>query len=73
MLALNRRFKMHLPLPVVKVLDIDVLVRGSLALAPQEQSFFGSHLFHRDVLDSKSENNGPNHTQGHLDVAINDF
>lgn len=29
--------------------------------------------FYADVLDSESENDGPDHTKGHLQVAIDNF
>lgn len=31
------------------------------------------HTFNRDILDGKSKDDGPDHTQGHLHVAINNF
>lgn len=57
----------------VEVLHVDILVRGSLALAPEEETFLGSHLLNADVLDGEPQNDGPDHTEGHLQVAINDF
>lgn len=50
----------------VEVLDVDVLVRGRLPLAPQQQTFLGSHLFNGDVLDGESQNDGPNHAECHF-------
>lgn len=32
-----------------------------------------SHTFHRDVLDSEAQNNGPDHTESHLHIAVNNF
>lgn len=60
-------------LPEVEVLHVDILVRGGLALAPEQQALLGSHLLDRDVLDGKAKNDGPDHAQGHLDVTINDL
>ena len=60
-------------LPEVEVLNIDILVWGSFALAPEKKTLFGSHLFNRDVLDGKSENDGPDHAKSHLDISINNF
>ena len=57
----------------MEVLDIDVLVRCSFALAPKEQTFLGGHFLHGDVLDGEPEDDGPDHTKSHLDVAIDDF
>lgn len=31
------------------------------------------HTFHRDVLDGKAQNDGPDHTKSHLHVTVNDF
>lgn len=31
------------------------------------------HTFHRDVLDGKAENDGPNHAKSHLHITINNF
>lgn len=33
----------------------------------------GKHTFHRDVLDGKAENDGPNHTKSHLHITIHNF
>ena len=57
----------------MEVLDIDVLVRCSFALAPKEQTFLGGHFLHGDVLNGEPEDDGPDHTKSHLDVAIDDF
>jgi len=57
----------------VEVLDVDVLVGGGLPLAPQEETLFGSHLFHGDVLDGEPQDDGPDHTQSHLQVSVHDF
>ena len=37
----------------MEVLDIDILVRGSLPLAPEQQTLLGGHLLHGDVLDGE--------------------
>lgn len=29
--------------------------------------------FHRDVLDGKTEDDGPDHAQGHFHIPIHDF
>ena len=73
----------------VEVLHVDVLVGGGLALAPEQQTLLGSHLLNGDVLDGEPEgkkrsgkvqavenvpeNDGPDHSQGHLDIAINNL
>lgn len=57
----------------VEVLDIDILVRGSLTLAPEQQALLGCHLLYTDVLDSEPQDDGPDHTQGHLQIPINNF
>ena len=36
-------------------------------------SLHGEPTFHGDVLDGKTEDDGPNHTQSHLQVPINNF
>jgi len=38
----------------VEVLNVDVLVRGRLALAPEQQTLFRGHFFHGDILDRES-------------------
>ena len=60
-------------IPEMEVLNIDVLVRSSLSLAPEQQTFLGGHLFHRDVLDGETQDNGPDHTQGHFHVSVDNF
>jgi len=50
----------------MEVLNVDVLVWGCFALAPQQQTFLGSHLLHRYVLDGESQNDGPDHAQSHF-------
>lgn len=57
----------------MKVLHIDVLVRSRFALTPQKQTFFGSHLLDGNVLNSETQNDGPDHTQSHFHVAIDNF
>lgn len=57
----------------MEVLHVDVLVGCSLALAPQQQPLLGRHLLHADVLDGEAQDNGPDHTQSHLEVAIHDL
>ena len=57
----------------MEVLYIDVLVWRSLSLAPEKETFLGGSFFNRNVLDGESENDGPDHTKGHLDVAVDDF
>ena len=59
--------------PGVEVLDVDVLVGRRLALAPEQQALLGRHLFDRDVLDGEAQNDGPDHAQRHLDVAVDDL
>lgn len=57
----------------MEVLDVDVLVGGGLALTPEQETFLGGHLLDRDVLDGESQNDRPYHTQGHFEIAIDDF
>lgn len=57
----------------MEVLYIDIFVGGGLALAPQQQALFGCHLLHRNVLDGESQDDGPDHAEGHLQVAVDDF
>ena len=66
-------FKLRLYWPHVEVLYIDIFVWGCLSLAPQEETFLSWGFFDRDVLDGESENDRPNHTEGHFDVTVNDF
>ena len=37
----------------VEVLNVDILVRSSLPLAPEQQPLLGCHLLHGDVLDGE--------------------
>lgn len=57
----------------MEILDVNVLVGSRLTLAPEQQALFGRHLFDRNVLNGETQNDGPNHTQRHLGVAVNDF
>ena len=59
--------------PEMEVLHVDVLVGGSLPLAPQQQTFLGGHFLNGNVLDGEAQDDGPDHTQGHLQVTIDDF
>ena len=60
-------------LPHVEVLNIDVLVRCCFSLAPQQQTFFGTGIFNANILNSKSKNNSPDHTESHFSVTITNF
>ncbi len=60
-------------LPQMEVLDVDVLVWRRLPLAPEQQALLSGHLLHRYVLDGKTKNDRPDHAQGHLDVAVDNF
>lgn len=57
----------------MEVLDVDVLVGRRFALAPEQQALLGGHLLHGDVLDGEAQNYRPDHAEGHLQVAVNDF
>jgi hypothetical protein len=57
----------------MEVLHVNILVRGGFPLTPQQQTFLGSDFLHRDVLNGKSQNNSPDHTQCHFQIFINDF
>lgn len=50
----------------MEILYIDIFVWSSFALAPQQETLFGGHFLHRNVLNGESQNDGPNHTEGHL-------
>ena len=57
----------------MEVLDVDILVWCSLALAPEKETLFGGGFLDGDVLDGESKDNGPDHTQSHFNVAVDDF
>lgn len=57
----------------MEVLYIDVFVRSRFALAPQQQTLFGCHFLNGNVLDGKSQDDCPNHTESHLKVSVDDF
>lgn len=57
----------------MEVLNVDVLVGSRLTLAPQQQTLLGGHLFDGNVLNGESQNDGPDHTQSHLQIAIDNF
>lgn len=57
----------------MEVLHVDVLVRRRLALAPQQQTLLGGHLLNGNVLDGKPQNDRPDHTERHLQVAVDDL
>ena len=60
-------------IPHVEVLNIDVFVGGGLSLAPEQETLLGRGFLDGDVLDGESEDDGPDHSQGHLHVAVDDF
>lgn len=57
----------------MEVLYVDVLVGCRLALAPQQQTLLGGHLLNRDVLNGETQDDGPDHTQRHFEIAIDDL
>lgn len=57
----------------MEVLYVDVLVGSSLALTPQQQTLLGGHLLNGNVLYGESKDDRPDHTQGHLQITINDL
>lgn len=57
----------------VEVLNVDVFVGRGLALAPEQETLLGCHFLHGNVLNRESQNYGPNHAQGHLQVSIDDL
>lgn len=70
------RLKRSLPTHLegqMEVLDVDVLVGRRLALAPQQQTLLGGHLLDGNVLDGESQDDGPDHTQSHLQVAVDNL
>ena len=52
----------------MEVLHIDSFVWGCLSLSSEEKSFLNRVLFHRDVLNGISEDDGLDHS--HLCIAI---
>jgi hypothetical protein len=57
----------------MEILDVDVLVWSCLTLAPQQQAFLGCHFLDGDVLNGETQDDGPNHTERHFQVSINNF
>lgn len=57
----------------MEVLHVDILVWCRFALTPQQETFFGCHLFNGNILNGKTKNNRPDHTQRHFQVAIDNF
>lgn len=57
----------------MEVLYVDVLVGCRLALTPQQQTLLGGHLLHRDILNGETQDNGPDHTQRHFQIAIDNL
>lgn len=57
----------------MEVLYIDILVGGGFALAPQQQALLGGHLFNGNILNGKSQDDRPDHTEGHFQIAIDNF
>ena len=72
-LASHHNSRFTLSVPQVEVLNVDVLVRGRLALAPQQQALLGRHFLDGNVLDGEAQNDGPDHAERHFRVAIDDF
>jgi hypothetical protein len=56
-----------------EVLDIDVVVWLGLSSAPQEETFLGGKTFLAETGDSETKNDGPDETEGHLQVTVDDF
>ena len=57
----------------MEVLYIDIFVGRGFPLAPEEKTLFGSHLFNWNILDGEPQDDGPDHAQRHLHVAVDDF
>lgn len=57
----------------MEVLYVDIFVWSSFALAPQQETFFGGHFLHRNVLDGETQDDCPNHTQRHLQISVDNF
>lgn len=57
----------------MEVLHVDVLVGRGLALAPQQETLLGCHFLDGNVLNGESQNDGPDHAQGHLEVAVDNL
>jgi hypothetical protein len=53
-LLVNLPLVSPIPVPDMKVLDIDVFVGSRLPLAPEQETFLGGHFFNGNVLDSKA-------------------
>ena len=64
----NKKYSPH-----VEILNINILIRSSLPLAPQQKTFLSRSILNWNILNSKSQNNSPNHTQSHLHITITDF
>jgi len=56
-----------------EVLNVDVVIRLGLALAPQEKTFLGGETFLGETGDGKTKNQGPHKTEGQLDITRLDF
>lgn len=46
-------FIFEFDMPEMEVLHVDILVRGGLSLAPQQETFLRCHFLHGDVLFEK--------------------
>ena len=57
----------------MEVLNVDVFVRSCFSLAPKEETFLCGHFFHGNILDSEPKNDGPNHTESHFNVSVDNF
>ncbi len=43
------------------------------AADPHANEITGSGTFYRDVLDGEAEDDGPDHSKGHLGISVDDF
>lgn len=57
----------------MEILYVDIFVWSGLALAPEQKTFLGGHLFNGNILDGETKDDRPDHTERHLQVAIDNF
>ena len=55
-----------------EVCDVDVVIFGGVLLAPDEKGISCSSLFDGDVVDEELVDDGPDETEGQLDIAVDD-
>jgi len=58
---------------VLEVLNVDVTIALGLLLAPEEETLLGTETFLREIADSETKDDGPDHTKSKSDVTITDI